>query len=207
MPFPEQLALALAAGVASGLNAYASLGMLGLLQRYEVIHLPPPLDGLSSTWAIAIALVLFAIEFFADKIPYIDNVWDAVHTFIRIPIGAWLASGVFANHPGGLQVLMALAGGTLALHSHGAKASTRLAVNASPEPFSNWALSFGEDAFVVFLLWMAARHPYITLVIVAALMVIFIRLIRTIFRGMKRLFQRRREATNQAAPQQSEPRA
>ncbi len=193
--FAEMLALALASAVASGLNAYASVAMLGLLQRYGVLHLQPPLSGLANDWVIGAALVMFAVEFFADKIPYFDNLWDAIHTFIRIPIGAGLAGGIFSGQPGHLQALMTAAGAALAFQAHGSKASARLAVNASPEPFSNWALSLSEDAFVVFLLWMAARHPYITLAIVAALVVLFVLLLRTIFRAFARLFRRLRPAT------------
>ena len=126
MLLPEQFALALAAAIASGLNAYASVAMLGLLQRYDVIHLPPPLSRLSQDWVIGLALFLFAVEFFADKVPYFDNLWDAIHTFIRVPVGAALASGVFASHPGPWQPLMTVVGGALALQSHGTKASARL---------------------------------------------------------------------------------
>ncbi len=201
MPFPETLALALASAVASGLNAYASVAMIGLLQRYGVIHLPPPMSALSQDWVIALALLLFAVEFFADKVPYFDSLWDAIHTFIRVPVGAAMAAGFFANQPGPWQPLMAVVGAALALQSHGTKASARLAVNTSPEPFSNWALSLSEDAFVVFLLWMAAAHPYITLCIVAALATLFFLLLRTIFRTLASLFARlRRRAQASPAP-------
>ncbi len=192
LPFPELLALSLASAVASGLNAYASVAMIGLLQRYGVIHLPPPMSALSQDWVIVVALVMFAVEFFADKIPYFDSLWDAIHTFIRVPVGAALAAGFFAGRPGPWEALMAVVGGALALQSHGTKASARLAVNASPEPFSNWALSLGEDAFVVLLLWLAAKHPYITLAIVAALAVVFFLLLRSIFFALSRLFSRLR---------------
>ena len=199
LPLPELLALALASAVASGLNAYASVAMIGLLQRYDVIQLPPPMNTLSQDWVIGVALALFAVEFFADKIPYFDNLWDAIHTFIRVPVGAGLAAGFFADQAGPWQALMAVLGGALALQSHGAKASTRLSVNASPEPFSNWALSLGEDALVVFLLWMAASHPYIALAIVAVLAVGFLLLARVIFRGLRRLLARLRGRSD-AAP-------
>ena len=137
MPLPEQLALALAAAIASGLNAYASVAMLGLLQRYEVLHLSAPMDALAQDWVIGAALVLFAVEFVADKVPYFNNLWDAIHTFIRVPVGAALAGGFFANEPVAWQAGMTAVGGALALQAHGSKASARLAVNASPEPFSN----------------------------------------------------------------------
>ena len=199
LPLPELLALALASAVASGLNAYASVAMIGLLQRYAVIHLPPPMNALSQDWVIAVAVALFVIEFFADKIPYFDNFWDAIHTFIRVPVGAGLAAGFFADQTAPWQALMAVVGGALALQSHGTKASARLAVNTSPEPFSNWALSLAEDALVVLLLWMAASHPYLTFAILAALVVVFILLLRVIFGGLRRLLARLRGPSG-AAP-------
>lgn len=192
LPLPEALALALASAVASGLNAYASVAMIGLLQRFNVIHLPAPMDKLSQDWVLAAAVFMFLVEFIADKVPWFDSFWDAVHTFIRVPIGAGMAAGIFADQSGPLQALMAAAGGALALQSHGTKASARLAVNASPEPFTNWALSLTEDAFVVFLLWMAANHPYITLGIVGVITVCFILLLRVIFRALRGLFSRLR---------------
>ncbi len=190
LPLPELLALALASAVASGLNAYGSVAMIGLLQRYDVIHLPPPMNALSQDWVIGVALALFAIEFVADKIPYFDNLWDAIHTFIRVPVGAGLAAGFFADQAGPWQALMAVVGGALALQSHGTKASARLAVNASPEPLSNWALSLGEDILVALLLWMAASHPYITLAILAVLVVVFVLLLRVILDALLRLLRR-----------------
>ena len=198
LPLPELLSLALASAVASGLNAYGSVAMIGLLQRYDLLHLPPPMNALSQDWVIGVALALFAIEFVADKIPYFDNLWDAIHTFIRVPVGAGLAAGFFAD-----QALMAVVGGALALQSHGTKASARLAVNASPEPLSNWALSLGEDILVALLLWMAASHPYITLAILAVLVVIFVLLLRVILDALRRLLRRlsgRSGATPTAGP-------
>ena len=199
LPLPELLALALASAVASGLNAYASVAMIGLLQRYAVIHLPPPMNALSQDWVVAVAAALFVIEFFADKIPYFDNLWDAIHTFIRVPVGAGLVAGFFADQTAPWQALMAVVGGALALQSHGTKVSARLAVNTSPEPFSNWALSLAEDALVVLLLWMAASHPYLTLAILAALVVVFILLVRVILGGLRRLLARLRGPSG-AAP-------
>jgi uncharacterized membrane protein len=187
---PELLALALASGLASGLNVYASVAILGLIQYAGWLALPAPLDGMSHPWVIAAALLLYLIEFVADKIPYVDNVWDAVHTFIRIPIGALLAGGMFAQFPTHWQVIMAMAGGFLAFQAHGTKASIRLAANASPEPFSNWALSILEDVLVATLLWFAAKHPYITLVIVAVLAVGSFFLLRMVFRTIVRLWRK-----------------
>ena len=187
---PELLALALASSLASGLNVYASVALLGLLERFGLVALPPPLDTLAHPWVIGAALAFYAIEFVADKIPYLDNAWDAVHTFIRIPIGALLAAGMFHQFEPHWQWIMAMAGGFLSLQAHGAKASLRLAVNASPEPFSNWALSLSEDALVALLLWLAARHPYLALWLVAVFVAVSFLLLRVIFRALGSLWRR-----------------
>ena len=209
MPYhvPELLAAALASALASGLNVYASVALLGLLQRYDLLALPPPLDTLAHPLVIAVALALYAIEFVADKIPYVDNFWDAIHTFIRIPVGALLAAGMFHQFAPHWQVIMAMAGGFLAFQAHGAKASLRLAVNASPEPFSNWALSITEDVLVGVLLWLAARHPYVALVLVAALAVASFFLLRLIFRTLRRLWKKLTGGAPLSAPQPVAPQA
>lgn len=207
MPYqvPELIALAAAAAIASGLNAYASVVMLGLLHRYAVVTLPPPMDTLAHPVVIGVGLALYAIEFGADKIPYLDTVWDAVHTFIRIPIGALLAAGLFHQFEPHWQIIMAMAGGFLSFQAHGTKASIRLAANASPEPFSNWALSLAEDALAVFLVWFGARHPYLALVLVAVMAVVFFFLLRLIFRTMARLCRRLFSGPTPAPPPAAAP--
>lgn len=190
MQVPELLALALATGLASGLNAYASVAILGLTQYAGWLALPAPMDAMGHPWVISAALILYLIEFIADKIPYVDSVWDAVHTFIRVPIGALLAGGMVSQFPGHWQLIIAMAGGFLAFQAHGTKASIRLAANASPEPFSNWALSIVEDLLVAALLWFAANHPYLTLVLVAALAVGSFFLMRMIFRTFAKLWRK-----------------
>ncbi len=209
MPYhvPELLAMALASALASGLNVYASVALLGLLQRYNLLALPPPLDRdtLGHPVVIAVALALYAIEFVADKIPYVDNFWDAIHTFIRVPVGALLAAGMFHQFAPHWQVIMAMAGGLLAFQAHGTKASLRLAVNASPEPFSNWVLSISEDVLVAVLLWLAARHPYVALVLVAVLAVASFFLLRLIFRTMGRLWRRLTGGAPLSAPTAPRP--
>ncbi len=187
---PQLLAMALASGLSSGLNAYASVALLGLMQRLGMVSLPAPLDSLAHPWVIGAAVALYLVEFVADKIPYFDSVWDAIHTFIRIPVGALLAAGMFREFPSHLQWIMAMAGGFLALQAHGTKASLRLAANASPEPFTNWALSLSEDAMVGFLMWFAARYPYAALAVVGFLTVMSFLLIRTIFRALGNLWTR-----------------
>src|SRR5258705_13167221 len=168
----ETLGLALGAGFSSGLNLYATVATLGLLQRFGVLHLPPGLQVLSHPWVLAIAIALYFLEFFADKIPYFDTFWDALHTFIRPPAAALLSFAAAAGAPPEWRWAAALLAGGVALTSHGTKASARAAVNTSPEPFSNWLLSLGEDALAVLLTWMATGYPIATIAGVATLTVV-----------------------------------
>ncbi len=184
----ETLGLALGAGFSSGLNLYATVATLGLLQRFSVLHLPPSLQILSHPWALGIALALYLLEFFADKIPYFDTFWDAIHTFIRPPAAALLAFAAAGTAPPEWRWGAALLAGGVALTSHGTKASARAAVNASPEPFSNWILSFGEDVLAVWLTWMATVHPFATTIIVAALVTLCVFLLYHLFRFARRAF-------------------
>src|SRR5215831_12205981 len=140
----------------SGLNLYATVLTLGLLQRFHLVELPGDLHVLSRLWVIGTAGLLYLVEFLADKIPLVDSIWDAVHTFIRVPAGAVLAASAFAHFSPAIRAVALLAGGTLALGSHGTKATVRMAANASPEPFSNAALSMFEDFFTVVLAALAA---------------------------------------------------
>ena len=184
----ETLGLALGAGFSSGLNLYATVATLGLLQRFSVLHLPPSLQILSHPWALGIALALYLLEFFADKIPYFDTFWDAIHTFIRPPAAALLAFAAAGTAPPEWRWGAALLAGGVALTSHGTKASARAAVNASPDPFSNWILSFGEDVLAVWLTWMATVHPFATTIIVAALVTLCVFLLYHLFRFARRAF-------------------
>jgi hypothetical protein len=186
----ETLGLALGAGFSSGLNLYATIATLGLLQRFGVIHLPVSLQVLSHPWVLGIAIALYLIEFFADKIPYVDTVWDAIHTVVRPPAAALLAYGAAVGVPPEWRWGAALLAGGVALTSHGTKASARAAVNASPEPFSNWTLSFGEDALAVWLTWMATVHPRATIVVVALLIAIAVFVLFHLFRFLRRALQR-----------------
>jgi len=186
----QTLGLALGAGFSSGLNLYATIATLGLLQRYGVIHLPDSLQALSHPWVVGIALALYAIEFLADKIPYVDTVWDAVHTLIRPPAAALLAYSATGSAPPEWRWSAALLAGGVALTSHATKASTRAAVNTSPEPFSNWVLSLGEDALAVWLTWMATVHPTATIVVVAFLILLAGFLLFHLFRFLRRSLQR-----------------
>src|SRR5579862_6851397 len=182
----EILGLALGAGFSSGLNIYATVATLGLLQRFGLVHLPPSLQVLSHPWVLGIAIALYAVEFLADKIPYVDTVWDAVHTFIRPPAAAVLAYSAAGAAPAEWRWGAALLAGGVALASHGTKASTRAAVNTSPEPFSNWILSFGEDLLAVWLTWMANAHPVAAIMIVIALVVLSAFLLYYLFHFARR---------------------
>lgn len=186
----ETLGLALGAGFSSGLNLYATVATLGLLERFGVIHLPQSLHVLSHPVILVVAVVLYLAEFLADKIPYVDTVWDAIHTFIRPPAAALLAYSAAGAAPAQWRWAAALLAGSVALASHGTKASARAAVNTTPEPFSNWALSFGEDVLAVWLTWMATVHPVATTVIVIVLVAVSLFLLFHLFRFARRALQR-----------------
>ena len=186
----ETLGLALGAGFSSGLNLYATVATLGLLQRLGILHLPPALQILSHPWVLGIAITLYLLEFFADKIPYFDTFWDALHTFIRPPAAALLAFAAAGGAAPEWRWAAALLAGGVALTSHGTQASARAAVNASPEPFSNWFLSFGEDILAVWLTWMATVHPVATTIIVAALVALCAVLLYYLFHFARRAFYR-----------------
>ena len=186
----QTLGLALGAGFSSGLNLYATVATLGLLERFGVIHLPQSLHVLSHPVIQVVAVVFYLVEFLADKIPYVDTVWDAIHTFIRPPAAALLASSAAGAAPAEWRWAAALLAGSVALTSHGTKASARAAVNTTPEPFSNWALSFGEDVLAVWLTWMATVHPVATTVIVIILVAVSLFLLFHLFRFARRALQR-----------------
>ena len=186
----QTLGLALGTGFSSGLNLYATVATLGLLQRFGIIHLSPSLQVLSHPLVLTIAGILYAMEFLADKIPYVDTAWDAVHTFIRPPAAALLAFASTASAAPEWRWAAALLAGGVALTSHGTKASARAAVNASPEPFSNWILSFGEDILAVWLAWMASVHPIATTVVVLLLVALSAFLLFHLFRFARRALRR-----------------
>ncbi len=190
---PNLLALAATLGLASGLRLYAVVFLTGLAGRLGWVELPPGLVLLQSPLVLGGSAVLMAAEFLADKVPWVDSVWDAVHTFVRIPAGAALAYGVFGGGDAQAWALLAaLAGGTLAASAHAAKASTRAAVNHSPEPFSNWALSLGGDAFVPALLWLGWAHPVWALGVVLLLALAMVGLAWALWRFIGRLWRRGR---------------
>ena len=179
--------IAMGAAWLSGFRLYASVLTLGLLQHFGLASLPGELRILGQWWVIAIAGLLCLTEFAADKLPAVDSAWDAVHTFIRIPAGAVLAAAAFVHFDTRVRVLAFLLGGGIALASHASKASVRLAVNASPEPFSNIVLSAVEDAGGVGLSLLAAFHPAATLGIVAVLVIAGVFVFRKLAGGLRRL--------------------
>ncbi|HVN93277.1 MAG TPA: DUF4126 domain-containing protein [Terracidiphilus sp.] len=192
---PNQLvALIVAVSFAAGLNVYATVATLGLLAHTKYLDLPPSLHLLSNWGVIAAALILFAINFFIDKVPALDLVWNALHTFIRVPVAALLAFQATAGLTPAEQLAATLAGGAIAFIAHGSKTAVRAAVTPSPEPFSNIALSLGEDGLAIFLTWLSTWKPYIAAGIAFICILVTLILIRTLFRALKSLRNRRKRA-------------
>ncbi len=189
IPPSELVALLIATSFAAGLNVYATLVTLGLLAHAGILPLPPALHLVSNWYVIAAGGVMFAIEFFADKIPAFDLLWNALHTFIRIPIAALLAYGATSTLSPGEQLAATVVGGAIALAAHGGKTAVRAAVTPSPEPFSNITLSLGEDGLAIFLTWFATQHPYAAIAIVCILLAIIVVLARWVVRSLRRLFR------------------
>jgi len=185
----QAISLALGAGFSSGLNLYATVATLGLLQRFGFVHLPEKLAVLSHPIVLGFAIGLYILEFLADKVPYLDTVWDFLHTFIRPPAAAILGYGVSAGIANEWRWAAALLAGGVALTSHGAKASTRAAANTVPEPFSNWALSIGEDLLAVWLTWFTTAHPLLALVLVVLLLILCFYLLSKLFHFLRRALQ------------------
>jgi hypothetical protein len=170
----------------SGVNLYATVAILGLAARFDWVDLPAQYEVFGSDWVIGGALALYAIEFVADKIPWVDSAWDSVHTFIRPLGGALVAIATIGHAPALVDALVGLMGGTIAAGSHLAKASTRVAANTSPEPFSNWALSLLEDAFVLGLGFVALKYPIAALVVTLAILATIVMALRWIFGKLRR---------------------
>jgi Domain of unknown function (DUF4126) len=187
---PGQLAALIAAtSFAAGLNVYATVATLGLLARAEVLALPPALHLVESWPVIVVCAIMFVIEFFADKIPAFDLIWNALHTFVRVPVAALLAYGAASHLSPAAQAISAAAGGTIALAAHGGKTAARAAVTPSPEPFSNMALSVSEDVVAVGLTWFATTHPFLAAAIVLVFLAGIVFTIKFTIRAMRRLFR------------------
>jgi hypothetical protein len=186
----QLIALAAAVGWASGLRLYAVLFILGGLGYLGVVDLPAGLATLAHPFVLAASGFMCFVEFFADKIPGVDSAWDVVQTFIRIPAGAALAASVFGDASSATMLAAAILGGTLAAGSHLAKTGSRALINTSPEPFSNWAASFGEEVAVGTVLWLAFAHPVLALVVLALLVVFMLWLIPKVWRLIRRVLAR-----------------
>lgn len=187
---PNEIAAALVAiSFAAGLNVYATLATLGLLAHAGILPLPPALHLVTDWWVIGASLVLFLVEFFADKVPAFDLVWNALHTFIRVPVAALLAYGATSQLSPEKQLIATLLGGAIALAAHGGKTAVRAAVTPSPEPLSNIGLSLGEDALAIFLTWFATRHPYIAATLAVCFLAVIVILLRWVVKAVKALFR------------------
>lgn len=186
------LAIAMGAGWVSGINLYAAVATLGLLGRFAHLRLPGELDVLTSWWIIGLAVALYLVEFVADKVPYVDNIWDAIHTFIRVPAGAVLAATAFGDFDRGVQVAAFLLGGGLALSAHGTKASARAAINLSPEPASNVVMSLTEDVIAVGSVLLSVFAPFILFAVIAIFLIISFLMVRKIISAMKAMMSRLR---------------
>ncbi len=192
MGLVSTLGLALGASWASGLRLYAAVATLGLLGRFAGLELPGELAVVETPWVIGLAVVLLAVEFVADKVPVVDSMWDAVHTFVRVPAGAALAALAFGDYDPAWQVAAVLLGGGAALSAHGTKAATRLAVNTSPEPVSNVAASAAEDVLSVSAVLTAVLFPVAALVLVGLAVAASLVVLPRVVRALRRLFRRAR---------------
>ena len=189
MEWFSTLSLALGSAWTSGINLYATVTILGLLQKFGATKVPGGLDALDNWWIIGIAGGLYVIEFFADKFPYVDSVWDVVHTFIRVPAGAVVAYAATNQLDSSVYIPAALIGGGLALASHGTKAAARVGANLSPEPISNWALSFFEDGLVIVGVILAVFAPMAIAIVLFLFVLFFIWFLPKVFRSFRRMFR------------------
>ena len=181
----QLVALAAALGWASGIRLYAVLFVVGGLGFLQWVELPQGLSLLAHPWVLAASGFMCFVEFFADKIPGVDSAWDVVQTFIRIPAGAALAASVFGDSSATWMLAAAILGGTLAAGSHAAKTGGRALINTSPEPFSNWTASFGEEIAVGTVLWLAFAHPIVALVVIALFVAGMIWLLPKVWRALR----------------------
>jgi hypothetical protein len=193
-------ALAAALGWAAGVRLYLVVFLTGLAGFFGAIPLPSGLAILQHPAMLAASGFMVFVEFFADKIPGLDSLWDVIHTVIRVPAGAALAGGVFGADSATMGTVAALMGGALAATSHATKATTRAAVNTSPEPFSNILVSFAEEGFVIFMLWLATNHPVIFGIVLLIVLVLSVLLIVVLFKFLRLVWRKIRELFG-ASPQ------
>jgi hypothetical protein len=197
------LSLSMGLAWASGINLYATLLTLGYLANTGNIDLPPDLLIIANPVVMTAAGLMYCVEFFADKIPGVDTTWDALHTFVRIPAGAMLAAGAIGELNPAIEVAAALLGGGLATATHATKAGSRVLINTSPEPFTNWTASIGEDIAVIGGIWACLNHPILFLIALFIFILLMIWLLPKIWSGIKKvfrfianLFQKKKESTN-----------
>ena len=188
---PEHLgAFLLAVCFAAGLNVYGTVAMLGLVSRVGWVVLPGNLSVVQSNWVIGVCLVLFALEFVADKIPFFDLIWNVLQTFVRVPVAGMLAYGALPTLDPGWQLAAGAAGSALALVAHSGKTAMRAAVSGSPEPVSNIGLSLAEDAAALTLTWFATQHPYVAAALVVILVLMLVLITRWLLRSFRKLMAR-----------------
>jgi len=185
MEWLETIGRTLGFSLAAGVNLYATVAILGLASRYGWVALPEQFQIFDNPWIIGAAGVLYAVEFVADKIPWVDSIWDSVHTFIRPVGGAVIAVATLGEQPAAIEGAIALLGAMVAASSHVTKASTRVAANASPEPFSNWILSFLGDGFVIGITMIALNYPLIALGVSVTILVLIALIIRSIWKWLR----------------------
>jgi len=188
MGIVETIALTMGVAWASGINLYAALFMLGWMGTTGDINLPPDLEVLTNPLVMTAAGFMYCVEFFADKVPGVDTGWDTLHTFIRIPAGAMLASAAVGDVTPAVELAAFIVGGSLATGSHATKAGTRVLINTSPEPFTNWTASVGEDIMVIGGLWAALNHPWLFIAALIIFILLVIWLLPKLWRGIKRVF-------------------
>ncbi|MCS3903463.1 hypothetical protein J2T55_001484 [Methylohalomonas lacus] len=200
MEVVQIIALSMGVAWASGINLYATVFMLGMLGSSGHIVLPPGLEVVTDPLVMFAAGLMYCVEFFADKTPGVDSGWDTIHTFIRIPAGAVLAMGAVGETSQAAELMAFLLGGGLAAGVHATKAGSRVLINTSPEPFSNWATSLGEDAVVIGGLWAALFHPVIFLVALLVFIIVMIWLLPKIWRGLATVFAKLRNLFRRPQP-------
>ncbi|MFN3231507.1 MAG: DUF4126 domain-containing protein [Alphaproteobacteria bacterium] len=208
----QYIALAMGAAWASGVNLYATIAVLGLMGVTGNADLPPELDVVQNPLVIGVAMIMYVVEFFADKVPGVDSAWDTIHTFIRIPAGAALAAGAVGDVNAGVEFAAMLAGGTMAATTHATKAGSRLMINTSPEPVTNWTASIAEDIAAIAAIWAAINYPWA----MAAFLILFIaamifllprllRAVRALFRRIGQLFSGKKPEPEPTFEQASDP--
>ena len=185
----QTIALTMGVAWASGINLYATLVAIGVMSNMGYVELPPDLQVVGDPLVIAAAGFMYVVEFFADKVPGVDTGWDTLHTLVRIPAGALLAAGAVGEVGVGAEIAAALVGGSLAAGTHFTKAGTRVLINTSPEPFSNWGASIGEDIAVFAGLWAALQHPTLFLVLLILFILLMIWLLPKLFRAIKKVIR------------------